>query len=268
MLVFRAAAVGLANRLRALVGYQAMSRLLGVPFRLEWVADDACNASFSSLFEPTRDVSDGPGPASIFTWSPWFGEIWERHLCQRFERGAFMAEVRAALRALRPAPDVRGRIAAFVGGRDLSRTVGVHIRLTDNVAAYPYWERVDPSFVRGQASTLEGFLSVLDLATREGTAFLATDNPRVEELCRRRYGQRLLTYGKQYTLASGRTSSIVDALVELAVLAACPQVVGTYFSSFSQFAAVWGGADYREVHGTECRRSPFVDAVQAELAAG
>jgi len=145
--------------------------------------------------------------------------------------------------------------------------LGVHIRLTDNVATYSYWQRSDPSFVPECTSSFEGFLSVVDEATRAAPVFLATDNPRFEELCRRRYRERVLTVPKRYTGGALRPSRIVDALAELIFLGRCRQVVGTYFSSFSQFAAIWGGTEYREIHGVECRRSPFVDGVQAELAA-
>ena len=37
--------------------------------------------------------------------------------------------------------------------------------------------------------------------------------------------------------------------------------MGTYYSSFSKFSAIWGEVEYFEVNGRECSRSSFVDRI-------
>jgi hypothetical protein len=49
------------------------------------------------------------------------------------------------------------------------------------------------------------------------------------------------------------------ALSEMWLLGRCHQVVGTYYSSFSKFSAIWGRVPYFEVIGDQIKRSKFID---------
>src|SRR5437763_7306900 len=50
--IFLSGRSGLGNRLRALLGYRALSLCCGVPFLVCWVPNPACDAEFDDLFEP------------------------------------------------------------------------------------------------------------------------------------------------------------------------------------------------------------------------
>ena len=81
--VFRAEGCGLANRLRALVGYQALARLHKLPFYLTWTADPTCPSQFKDLFDSPinlvyRRALWSIRPRAIYREAIWFENIWKR----------------------------------------------------------------------------------------------------------------------------------------------------------------------------------------------
>ena len=116
-----------------------------------------------------------------------------------------------------------------------------------------------PLFDLSRVSTLQGFLEAIQAHVAEGTVFLATDNRIVEKVYKQRFGARLIIYPKLYKQDSFRTTSIVDALTEMMLLGRCSEILGTYFSSFSQFSAIWSHTPYGELSGKSRERSKFVD---------
>ena len=110
-LIYKAEKIGLANRLRALVGYQAMSKILGAKFYLCWVEDDFCKSSFEQLFDcPEIECIDADQcqemvldeGCSLFGQDYWFEEIWKVNLKNRVPWSEFKAESQYFLDQLRP----------------------------------------------------------------------------------------------------------------------------------------------------------------------
>jgi hypothetical protein len=285
--VFIARRVGLANRLRALVGYQALSLLSNQRFALCWIRDDACDAEFRELFEPAgmtlldaHDVSrlQGRADVRIFGEPNWFHEIWRRQL-PAVPWLDFLDAVRISLADLQATSLIRQAVAGFSAAHRMSHAVGLHIRHTDNVDVDALRARLDPGFDRPSVSTLEGFRQVVREQVQGGTVFLATDNPRVEQAFRAEFGPALFTYPKLYTRgweSQGdfeqipeeqpiRTTPVADALIENLLLGSCRRIVGTYYSSFSEISALWRRVDYCEVKGTGTGRNPMIDATIADL---
>src|SRR5690606_3370769 len=65
--------------------------------------------------------------------------------------------------------------------------------------------------------------------------FIATDDPSVEQYFKNKYPGNILAYAKTY----GRDSvdGIVDALIELQLLAKTSVIFGSYWSSYSEMAS-------------------------------
>ncbi len=87
--IFYAKDGGLANRLRALVGYQALCELTGRNFYLCWVPNKWCDALFEDLFIPEGINLIKPAElteffkdtaAIIHSQCLWFNQIWETYL--------------------------------------------------------------------------------------------------------------------------------------------------------------------------------------------
>jgi hypothetical protein len=261
-IVFRAQGCGLANRLRALVGYQALARLHKLPFYLTWTADPFCPSEFRDLFDSPinlmypqalRSVS----PRAIYQEAISFENIWKRW-GMGIDWVTYLREVHDCLRALTPQLELAEKVAEFHHRHSLSDAIGVHIRNTDNLATYAEWMKHSSDFDPKQISTVAGFIDVIGANIRSRPVFLATDDPELENTLKQRF-PALITFPKTYDLTKLRATPMEVALSEMWLLGRCHQVVGTYYSSFSKFSAIWGRVPYFEVIGDQIKRSKFID---------
>ncbi len=276
-IVFKAGGVGLGNRLRALIGYHAMSQLLKVPFYLCWIPDEECDASFSDLFESTvvtlefhelaelarsRHVTVFGEPTPEFPdRAPWFHEIFRRHMASFTPWPEFMHSVVSSLRNVTPTDHILETVNEFSLFHDLSNAVGFHIRHMDNVTThYRRWSEQFSDFHPGSISLIQGFVDAINDAVTKSPVLLVTDNKEIEASLVQRYDKRIFVFQKQYISSPvGRTSSIQEALIEMMLLGRCKKVVGTYYSSFSKFSAMWGRTEFAEIRGLKCVPNDFVD---------
>jgi len=251
--------------------------------------------------EPAEiDRLAGGGAAVVIDGCPWFTEIWSRHGRDLCGRGDFCRRAVELLRALRPVSEVQRQIDAFLEGGPLEACVGVHIRSTDNVFDYGALERADPIFDRAKVSRLEGFRRLIDARAAAGEGiFLCSDNREVESALRARHVsvrchpksfdthgyERFVerTYGRFARLrraldrlrslagqapreTSWRTTSVADALVDLLLLGRCREIVGTYYSSFSEVAALIGDRPLAILEGERPVAHGFVDEIRRAAA--
>lgn len=301
---------GLANRLRAFAGYRALSRFRNLPFYVYWEANGACNAAFSDLFEldGLEDVHFIPEDVAhtlresrgteFHDAGIWFADIWEKHGQEEASRRDFYRAAYETLKGLRPNAAIRARIDDFLGRVDLSRHTGIHIRMTDNVHAYDWWSKNDPSFDRSKVSSLEGFQAILsDLQKQREPVFLCTDNTEIasrilhshDNVCMydKRYDDRgfrhhfdagpsdvgLLSRGRALLRrvlrsdepVSWRTTDIEDALIDLLLLSRCRRIIGTYYSSFAEVSAILGNIPLSVLHGDRCVEHARIRDIQRVL---
>ena len=282
-IVYLSKNTGLANRLRALVGYQAMSEILNVPFYLCWVSDRFCRADFKDIFNGSDINGITPEDLTVlgknkditvFETPDWFNEIWKQHLTPAVPWMDFFKIVAHNLENLRPNAPIAEKVDHFARQHDLNNLSGMHIRWTDNLNAYDYWMKNNSEFNPDFVSTLDGFKNFMDAQIQLDPGacfFLTTDNRQIEKQLKKAYGNTIITYQKNYTRRmphfskfkikglKGRTSSIENALIEMLLLSKCKMIVGTYFSSFSKFSAVWGKTGYYEVRGAGYAKNEFMD---------
>ncbi|MBI1354103.1 MAG: hypothetical protein GC160_07135 [Acidobacteria bacterium] len=281
-IAYVAADVGLANRLRALAGYAAMSRcLLDRPVRLHWVRDRDCPAQFQELFAAADVELLSPAkaaalpPASIFTRADWFQQIWCDELQGLVPRPQFLAAVAQFLQSLRVRDEVARSVEVFSDRHDLETVIGLHIRHTDNLLDYDYFARTIPGFRMEHISQVEGFEDLIERSS-DPRFFLATDNADVERRLVKRFGERIVRFGKRFRAAAGlmrrfapaavyRPSTMQDALAELLLLGRCEQVVGTYFSSFGELGAIWGLRDFSIMLGRSVELSGSAGEILTQL---
>jgi hypothetical protein len=120
------------------------------------------------------------------------------------------------------------------------RTIGVHIRQTDNMS---------PRHLSMKGMFLSAFLPALDESTREAAdavIFVATDNRAVVDFLRQRY-PRVVSRDKWYPAQPGepmhgnracpdKVRMAEDALVDLYLLAGCDGLIYSSKTSFARFA--------------------------------
>lgn len=123
-----------------------------------------------------------------------------------------------------PIPVLRDTIAGLTR-RFPRRTIGIHVRRTDNL----------PAVAR---SPTELFIQAMDaeiVRDPDVGFFLATDDPSVEQTFRRKYGDRILTHAKEFSRQT--IAGVQAAVVDLCCLARTAAIYGSYWSSFSDMAA-------------------------------
>jgi hypothetical protein len=281
-LVFDCPDVGLANRLRAYVGLRALADVWSTDLYLHWPISSACDAAFESLFESAninmisaRDVTRlaRHRNAIVVRSADWFGRIWESYGRTTVSRAVFASAVAQAMGSLRPITAIRDRVEQHASKWQLQSATGFHIRHTDNLESYAYWaEQRRLHFKIERISTLEGFARKLDQTCVGHRCFLATDNAEVERAFLASRTAKIVTlankFGAKNKVPALRTTPVETALCELLLLARCRRIIGTYYSSFSKFAAILGGAEYLEIRGRRAVRNRGVDRMQYDLGVG
>lgn len=250
---------GLCNRLWMVSSALGLGRLLQREVRLVWKLRPELNCRFDRLFLPVpglTHVTHVPHLAGLdslllriaYRWAGWRGvDAWRhRHLQDLAREPAALIErarrarhvlVRGDLRflACEPAfggwklvPSLAARVEALAPR--LARAVGVHVRRTDHRRAMAH-------------SPLEAFEAAMHTALASDPActfFVASDDPGAKARLRQVFGTAVFHH-EPASLDRNDPRGIEAAAVDLASLAACTRVLGSYGSSFSEVAAAWRG---------------------------
>ena len=72
--------------------------------------------------------------------------------------------------------------------------------------------------------------------------YLATDDEAEEQRIKQMFPDNIIVYKKQ-SLDRNDPVAIRDAVIDLYNLAHCKKIYGSYYSSFSDIAALWGGIE-------------------------
>jgi hypothetical protein len=230
---------GLANRLRALISGICLAEDSKVPLIIHWSPDHACGSSFEALFDrkslpsfvtvthiplfnpisclSTEDLADimkrwdGKKPLLLKS----YGHFHRSDMPRWIEH----------LRKLQPCKELFEEVEARLPPFDQSRFLGVHIRRGDNLKSI-------------EASPLEAFLKRMD----EDDSFfvVATDDLWIREALKQRYPGRVWFPAK--TLERHTEEGMKEAVIDFFSLTVCPKILGSFYSSFSEIAALYSGS--------------------------
>jgi len=126
-----------------------------------------------------------------------------------------------------------------ISQRFTANTIGVHIRRTDNANAKRYSPTT--AFIGAMTNRID-----LDHGVR---FFLATDCEETQQQMKRLFGERLITRARE--TSRGSHQGMRDAVVDLFLLARTKNIVGSYYSTFSETAASIGGIQWVTVTNDE-----------------
>ena len=110
--------------------------------------------------------------------------------------------------------------------------IGIHIRRTDNQMSIDcsptnlFIEKIEEEIKKDQ--------NVL--------FYLSTDDKSVEDNIKAQFGKRIIVWEKA-TLDRNDPRGIHDAVMDLYHLSCCKKIYGSYYSSFSDIAALWGNVE-------------------------
>lgn len=249
---------GLCNRLRVVASSCLLAQAAGQPMRVLWHCSPDFNARFDALFDthglsfevseyramnlPGRLLARARGPWARLRGAVLLGE-------RETEPGVFDLQATAArLRGREVFVHTNSRLAFQAGMFDvfrpkgeaaarlqpllnrLRRSVGVHVRRTDNTRA-------------AAISTLARFIELMraeQTADAGSEFFVATDEPQVLAELQQHFGPAVWAYPKR-AYARSEPTAIVDALVDLQALAHSRKLIGSHWSSFTDTAAEWRG---------------------------
>lgn len=255
---------GLGNRMRAIASTWLLARQLGRQLTVVWMRDKGLNARFSDLFElphgveGLRVVEGGwrerllyapsrlcnlhlPGLLRKWGFALSFNEHEREDGVRRLLRGTsgrvFITsysiignpseeEMRqAALRLFYPSAPVRTIVEEHSAGFT-PRMIGVHIRRTDNARSI-------------SESPTSLFIRMLEAERRSAACsiFLASDSADEKQALLEHFPD-LIT--DSYPTARNSTAGVQHALADMLLLARCQTIYGSFYSSFSEFAALMG----------------------------
>lgn len=249
---------GLCNRLRVLFSAVQTSSQASGGIIVEWGANSDCQARFDQLFLPINSGSlrivprhwwATPARKRNALW-PLFvraamgyrlqresyvpqspQELQQIISCKKrvyISSGSQLCQYsRACIDRLVPQDDIQKTISRLTA-RFSKRTVGVHIRRTDNALSIAH-------------SPIEAFRRALDNEIRQNfnvRFFLATDDESVKKRLIQEYPDRIIT--QRTTAGRDTLQGMKEAVADLFCLAATQRLIGSYWSSFTDTAAEIG----------------------------
>lgn len=223
---------GMANRIRSLISGICLAEDLDLNLHVIWSANDpACMIPFQELFSTTslpRWVRVDMGPregTSVEILSPEDLEIYlatSSRPLQIRSYGHFYQKDPARwlkhLRALRPAEP-------FPETRFLD-PIGVHIRRGDHKKAKTF-------------SPIDAFLTVMRDMPEDTYFVVATDSLPEKERLLKEFGAARLWFPAT-SLSRMTRLGMKSALADFVALSKCKKILGSFDSSFSQIAALYG----------------------------
>jgi hypothetical protein len=238
--------MGFGNRLRFITCCHIYARHCGMPMRILWQHDPGCAidlSDFSDLAERFPPVTvDEIRSAPHFLWTQHVNLLPELDSVEpaphylvlqggnEFNRAAipvrdFIAQKREFYRS------IQWRIAAYPLPRE--RVIGIHYRNT-----VPRFDSADAAKFDTD-SPITHFFSTLDRLPAADYFYLSTNSFDIRKSFLDRYGKRLLTAPPDAAIDSRDSSAGMRAAVaDFLTLGACRCIVGTYWSSFSDEAAL------------------------------
>lgn len=245
---------GLCNRMQAIVSVLQLAKSLNRKCVIIWMIEPGLNARFSDLFEdfPFRiiTVTVGTWQYSLLNnvlkrifyyvddydgYGVWVGAYYKRwqdsllrcnplYICT----GENVINTRVGFDIFKPNKDIKGLMNI---GVDKS-FIGIHIRRTDNDMS----KESSPTglFVEAMRYEIEKDPLV--------HFYLATDDLNEETRIKNLFPDRVYCYNKR-SLSRDCKEGIQDAVVDLYNLSRCKRIYGSYKSSFSIVASLWGNTE-------------------------
>lgn len=237
---------GLGNKMRVIASAEQLATLQNRKLIVLWLRSSACNARFDQLFKPKSFVvSLNKVFALLFAKlfkvkkfmggvikdvdirlnlsTEWLDKMNKKRLLVFYTCEQFVDKIDLSM--FQPNDAVQSLLCAQID----KHTIGVHIRRGDNMVSI-------------MESPLTLFIREMDKAIKENPYtkfYLATDSEKEQAVLEERYKDRILIYKKR-SLDRNSSTAIVDAMVDLYNLARCKKILGSYYSSFSQIAALIG----------------------------
>ena len=237
---------GLCNRLRSLCSYLVLRDFLDIPLFICWDTEEACNCYFSELFEPICETISPQSMLQFFSSKNasqilyvYVGvDAYKTYLEDNIYIGTFRTQYLEYIRKIKAKSHFLQEIEEFKQQHwtDTDHIVGLHIRRTD---LYPHMKSRN---LQSKFSSDENFISAIEKEIDNGCSkfFLATDNEITQNIIHNNFPGKIISYCHTFNNKNKRHTSVENALIDLYLLSNCQKIIGSYYSSFSEYAADLG----------------------------
>jgi len=248
---------GLSNRMICLINSMKISDVTGRELLLFWSKDKSCNCNFKDLFENNiREVSKEELKEVIVSKDY---EIYHKDLknlknkkgCILIDNAKFIAFLREEVRfRTKEIPEELReefiihlkkikikeeflKIAEEFSKRFSENTIGIHIR------------KGDYKTLKGgvaKVSNDELYIEIMNKELKENpdtNFFLSTEEEETEKKFKDIFKDKIITYPKK-TKERGDEGAVKEALIEFLLLSKTKKIYGTFESTFSQLASLYG----------------------------
>lgn len=256
---------GLANRMRAVNSMVEFTKAEKIKLRIIWISNAELNAPYSALFKPLPHahvtLSEGGAIASLLYNSPRKSNLYLSDLTTRllFDKRLFWRDVKTAKEKgqleqilktsgkifiesnydfgdytgklpanFTPCDEIAGNVSRFIGRHFAPRTIGIHIRRTDNVQ----------SIARSPLAFFTDAIRKELAADPETRFFVASDDATEKAVLRETFGEKVIT--RDIECRRNKKEGIIRAAEDLYLLSHTARIYGSYYSSFSEMAAALG----------------------------
>lgn len=244
---------GLCNRLRTIASATELAKRMNRKMIVLWIQDHTLNAPFYSLFNTLPFIVINSKQGSLIQKTIWnickisgytfFDDTWVYENARGKDYNLWKNMIENSMPFIVSSCDIFKNVGDYsifavsnhiknmlVKKGDESKMIGIHIRRTDNEMAIRY----SPTslFVQKIHEEIEKNPKVM--------FYLATDDPLEEELIISKFPNKIIVHKKR-SLDRNNPMAIEDAVVDLANLSHCEKLYGSYWSSFSDVASLWGG---------------------------
>lgn len=226
---------GLCNRLRSITSVQVVSKYLNIPLYVNWPVTPECPDKYENLFEININLAPhNQENALILDGYFGYATVWEyQTLIPHIHPNEVNRQAIENMRKIEPLKHIKD-IINRVSSKFTSETLGIHVRRTD------HQQRLGGKILyTASLNNDQILLNYLDDQPKWMQFFIASDNQESEEVLKSRYDSRVIVHNKKW-VEGLRKTSMVDAVIDLYCLARTNRVVGTYWSSFSGYAAELG----------------------------
>ena len=246
---------GLCNRMRTICGAASLACKIHGELKVIWTMDGSLNIGFSEIFEsfPCKVYEVQLSSLKYKLLYHWYKDIcrykilddeWVNKYARgkHFDTWSNLIGHRGNL--IISSSDILfdGDYKMFIpNNRTLqtlntvccnSNTIGIHIRRTDN----------EMSIKHSPTQLFLGKVREELHANPDAKFYLATDDPVEEERFLSEFGDCILVY-KKHSFDRNDPIAIKDALIDLYNLSQCKKILASYYSSFSDVAALWGNIE-------------------------
>ncbi len=228
---------GLANRLRTIVGFTYVARMLNIPITFYWGMNDAeCNGLFSDLFEPYLTTIHECNPVEHNVIPTFIGQATIQDILKMFSitTDVSMIEKEYYLQ-FRVKPHILEAVETFFtnndgrcakGSKQYYNFAAMHIRRTDHIDLAKRFDSYTDD---------DEFDTFASKCRHDGKyVFLATDSHDVQK----KY-KWCKTYKNIIPSNKLRQTTLADALIDALIASKCVRFKGSGFSSYSRLIEIF-----------------------------